>query len=56
MELLLANDANINIPGGHDRMTVLHEAILNENTNESLIRFLLENGADPNIKYRFFIR
>ncbi len=53
MELLLANNANINIQGGDDRMTVLHEAVLNEDFNESTIKFLLENGADPHIKYVF---
>jgi ankyrin repeat protein len=51
MELLLANNANINVQGGNERMTVLHEAILNENSDESLIKFLLENGADPHIQY-----
>ncbi|CAF4053236.1 unnamed protein product [Rotaria sp. Silwood2] len=50
MELLLANNANINIQGGEEQMTVLHEAILNENLNECVIKFLLENGADPHIK------
>jgi ankyrin repeat protein len=51
MKLLLANNANINVQGGTERMTVLHEAILNENSDESLIEFLLENGADPHIEY-----
>jgi ankyrin repeat protein len=51
MELLLANNANINIQGGDERMTVLHEAILNEDSDESLITFLLENGADPYTEY-----
>ena len=51
MELLLSNNANINIPGGHEKMTVLHEAILNDNPKEKTIKFLLENGADPQIKY-----
>jgi ankyrin repeat protein len=51
MELLLANNANINIAGGHEKMTVLHEAILNNEPNETTIKFLLENGADPQIKY-----
>lgn len=51
MELLLANNANINVHGGNERMTALHEAILNDNINESIIKFLLENGADPHIKY-----
>ncbi|CAF0736953.1 unnamed protein product [Adineta steineri] len=50
MELLLANNANINIQGGNERMTVLHEAVLNENVDESIIKFLLENGADPHLK------
>ncbi|CAF4272611.1 unnamed protein product, partial [Rotaria magnacalcarata] len=31
MELLLANNANINIQGGQEQMTVLHEAVSNEN-------------------------
>ncbi|CAF3570624.1 unnamed protein product [Rotaria socialis] len=50
MELLLANNANINIQGGQEQMTVLHEAVSNENLNETVIKFLLENGADPLIK------
>ncbi|CAF1090416.1 unnamed protein product [Rotaria sordida] len=50
MELLLANNANINVQGGEEQMTVLHEALLNENTNECVIKFLLENGADSHIK------
>jgi ankyrin repeat protein len=54
MELLITNNANINIQGGNERMTVLHEAILNENCNESIVKFLLENGADPHIKYASF--
>lgn len=51
MELLLSNNANINIPGGHEKMTVLHEAILNVEPNGTIIKFLLENGADPQVKY-----
>lgn len=51
MELLIANNANINVQGGQEQMTVLHEAVSSENINEALIKFLLENGADPNIKY-----
>ena len=51
MKLLLAHNANTNVQGGNERMTVLHEALLNEPVNESLIKFLLENGADPHIKY-----
>ncbi|CAF1142382.1 unnamed protein product [Adineta ricciae] len=50
MKLLLAHNANINVQGGNERITVLHEALLNEPVNESLIKFLLENGADPHIK------
>lgn len=51
MELLLANNANINIQGGAERMTVLHEAVSNGDADESIIKFLLENGADPHIEY-----
>jgi len=51
MELLLANNANINVQGGAERMTVLHEAVSNEDADESIIKFLLENGADPYIEY-----
>ncbi|UJR31077.1 hypothetical protein I4U23_018586 [Adineta vaga] len=50
MKLLLANNANINVQGGSERITVLHEALLNDDVNETLIKFLLENGADPHIK------
>ena len=56
MELLLSNNANINIPGGHERMTVLHEAVLNDKPDETIIKFLLENGADSQIKYAFGVR
>ncbi len=51
MELLLANNANINVQGGTERMTVLHEAVSNEDSDEKIIEFLLENGADPYIEY-----
>ena len=51
MELLLANNANINVQGGSERVTVLHEAVSNENSDELMIKFLLENGADPQIQY-----
>lgn len=51
MQLLLANNANINVQGGAEKMTVLHEAVLNETADEALIKFLLENGADPHLKY-----
>jgi hypothetical protein len=51
MKLLLGNNANINVPGGSEKMTVLHEAVLNETADGSLIKFLLENGADPHLKY-----
>lgn len=50
MELLLANHANINVQGGAERMTVLHEAVFSENSDENIIEFLLENGADPYIE------
>ena len=50
MELLLANHANINVQGGAERMTVLHEAVSSENSDENIIEFLLENGADPYIE------
>jgi ankyrin repeat protein len=50
MELLLANNANINVQGGAERMTVLHEAVSSENSDETIIEFLLENGADPYIE------
>ncbi len=51
MELLLANNANINVQGGSQRMTVLHEAVSDEDADEAIIKFLLENGADPYIEY-----
>ena len=50
MELLLANNANINVQGGAERMTVLHEAVSSDNPDEAIIEFLLENGADPYIE------
>ena len=50
MELLLANYANINIQGGAERVTVLHEAVASEDSDEKIIEFLLENGADPYIE------
>lgn len=50
MELLLANQANINVQGGTERITVLHEAVSSENSDENIIEFLLENGADPHIE------
>lgn len=51
MELLLAHNANINVQGGSEKMTVLHEAVSSENSDETLIKFLLEHGADPHIEY-----
>ena len=56
MELLVAHSANINVQGGSEKMTALHEAVVNENSHESIIQFLLENGADPQIKYRQCLR
>jgi ankyrin repeat protein len=50
VQLLVDNQANINITGGHERMTVLHEAALNEHIDETIVKFLLENGADSQIK------
>ena len=50
MELLLANNANINVQGGAERITVLHEAVSSENSDEKMIEFLLENGADPYVE------
>ena len=51
IELLIKHQANINLPGGDERMTVLHEAVTDENPDETLIKYLLENGADPQIKF-----
>lgn len=51
MELLLAHNANINVQGGNERMTVLHEAVSSEDADENIIKFLLEHGADPYIEY-----
>ena len=51
MELLISNQANINLPGGDEGVTVLHEAVSSENPDELVIKYLLENGADPQIKY-----
>lgn len=51
MELLLAHNANINVQGGSEKMTVLHEAVSSDNSDETLIKFLLEHGADPHIEY-----
>ena len=50
IELLIKHQANINLPGGDERVTVLHEAVTNDEPDENLIKFLLENGADPQLK------
>lgn len=50
VEVLISNKANVNVQGGEQRLTVLHEALIDENPNENLIKLLLENGADPNSK------
>jgi len=50
IDLLIKHQANINLPGGDERVTVLHEAVSNENPDETLIKYLLENGADPQLK------
>lgn len=51
IDLLIKHQANINLPGGDERVTVLHEAVTNENPDETLIKYLLENGADPQLKF-----
>lgn len=55
LEFFLEHDADINQTSGPDSETLLHMALYRYENNPSennldLIRFLLQNGADPNIE------
>ncbi len=55
MKLLIDKGADINVQGGSIRgMTPLHYAVLLSEGETDCVEFLLEHGADPNIKGRDF--
>ncbi len=50
IKCLLTYGANINHLASHDGLSILIRACCSQNTNLSMIKFLLDNKADPNLQ------